>query len=146
MHLLLESKLSKIGKIEILNSLFTEVFTTPEVAEEYGENIPDFIKILEVSSLQKQKILALNIDDGESSAIALALKYVDCLIILDDYKARKVAQNLSLKVIGTLGVIIRAKQKGLFESVKPILQKIKETNFRISEELEKEILKLSDEL
>ena len=32
--------------------------------------------------------------------------------------------------------IISAKQKGIISSIKPILRKIKETNFRISAELE----------
>ena len=37
---------------------------------------------------------------------------------------------------GTLGIIIRAKNNGLIPFVKPYLEKIRETNFRISEELE----------
>jgi predicted nucleic acid-binding protein len=50
------------------------------------------------------------------------------------------AQNLKLDFTGTIGVIIAAKQKGIINSIKPILEKIKETNFRISADLELQAL------
>ena len=88
----------------------------------------------------------MQIDVGESSGIALALETQDCLVILDDYKARKIAEQLSLNFTGTLGLFIKAKNTGIINSVKPILEKIRETNFRISADLEKEILSLSNEM
>ena len=57
-------------------------------------------------------------------------------IILDDYKARKVAERLGLKYTGTIGVIIKAKLDGIIPSIKPLLIKIKKTDFHISENLE----------
>ncbi|MFI5149883.1 MAG: DUF3368 domain-containing protein [Bacteroidia bacterium] len=61
-------------------------------------------------------------------------------MILDDYKARKIAEKLGLSITGTLGVIVKAKKNGIIESVKPILIELKGTNFRISSELEAAIL------
>ena len=66
-------------------------------------------------------------------------------IILDDIKARKVAQQLGLTFTGTIGVIIKAKLKGLITSIKPILAKLKETNFRLSPQIEIEALKEAGE-
>jgi predicted nucleic acid-binding protein len=77
----------------------------------------------------------MQIDKGEASAIALALETEDNIVILDDWKARKLAERLGLSVTGTLGVIIKAKKTGLIPSIKPFLNRIRETNFRISEEL-----------
>ena len=68
--------------------------------------------------------------------MALALEIENSLLIIDDYKARKLAKNLNINYTGTIGIIILAKQKGIINSIKPILEKIKETNFRISAELE----------
>ena len=101
--------------------------------------------ILTVKDISKQKILELQIDKGESSAIALALENQNSKIILDDDKARKVANKLGLDFTGTIGVIIKAKLDGIIPSIKPYLQKIKETNFRISPELELIALKEAKE-
>lgn len=75
-------------------------------------------------------------DRGESSAIALALEKKDALVILDDYKARKLAVKLGLQITGTLEIIAKAKLLGKITSVKPVIAEIKNTNFRISAELE----------
>ena len=61
----------------------------------------------------------------------------DITIILDDYKARKVAIRHGLEITGTLGVIIKAKKKGVIPSILPLLAKLKATNFRLNEELER---------
>lgn len=85
-------------------------------------------------------MLELQVDAGEASAIALALEMADSILILDDWKGRKVAERLGLSVTGTFGVIIKAKNSGIIPSIKPILDKMRETNFRISEELEQSAL------
>jgi len=59
---------------------------------------------------------------------------------MDDYKARKLAKTLHIDYIGTLGIISLAKQRGIISAVKPILEKMKATNFRISAELELHLL------
>lgn len=66
-------------------------------------------------------------------------------IILDDNKARKVATKLGLKITGTIGVIVKAKIKGIIPSIKPLLNKIKQTNFRLSEGIEQQALKQAGE-
>lgn len=69
----------------------------------------------------------------------------DCILILDDFKARKIAQQLGMTITGTIGVIIKAKLTGKIPSIKPYLDKIKTTNFRISLEIELQALKAADE-
>jgi predicted nucleic acid-binding protein len=87
----------------------------------------------------------MQIDKGESSAIALALETPDSTIILDDYKARKIAKQLGLIFTGTIGVIVKAKLKGIIPSIKPILEKIKQSDFRLSPEIELQALKEAKE-
>lgn len=76
----------------------------------------------------------MQVDKGEASAIALALELPESTIILDDFRARKVAERLKVNFTGTIGVIIKAKLQGIISSIKPLLSKIKQTNFRISDE------------
>jgi len=100
---------------------------------------------LQAKEPYRQQLLEMQIDKGEASAIALALETSDNIIILDDWKARKLAERLGLSVTGTLGVIIKAKNNGIIPTIKPYLDKIRETNFRISEELEQIALKEANE-
>ncbi len=92
-------------------------------------------------------IILTNIGDdkGESSALALALETPDSTVILDDYKARKIAAQLGITYTGTIGVIIKAKLKGIIPSIKPLLEKIKQTDFRFSAEIEAQALLEADE-
>lgn len=88
----------------------------------------------------RQQLLALLVDAGEASAIALALERPGCTLILDDYKARKTAEKLAVQLTGTFGVLLRAKRQGLVPAVKPLLDQIKQTNFRFSTGLEMAVL------
>lgn len=107
--------------------------------------MPDWVKIKKVTDTYKQQLLELQLDKGESSAIALALEIPESTIILDDIKARKIASRLGINYTGTIGVIIKAKLKGIIPSIKPIIEKIKQTDFRISVEIELQALKEANE-
>ena len=75
----------------------------------------------------------------------MALETPNSTVILDDYKARKIAEKLGIVFTGTIGVIIKAKLKGIIPSIKPLLEKIKQTDFRLSEEIEFEAIKEAKE-
>lgn len=128
--------LTNIGELELLHKLYGQIITTIDIATEYGETLPEWVQIKSVKDKFKQQILEMQIDKGESSAIALALEIPGSTIILDDLKARRIANQLGLSFTGTIGVIIKAKLNGIIPSIKPILKKIKQTDFRISDEIE----------
>lgn len=138
--------LTNISELDLLFKIYGEVYTTPEVATEFGQPLPKWVIIKSAIDKSKQSILEIQIDKGESSAIALAMEMEDSIIILDDLKARKMAEHLRLTFTGTIGVIVKAKQKRIISSIKPFLQKLKHTDFRISPELEMEALRQAKEL
>jgi len=127
--------LNKIGCLEILNQLFTTVLTTQEIASEYGNPLPDWIIILPIKNKSFQRELETLVDQGEASAIALAHEIENEFIITDDLDARKLAIKQGLSVIGSLGVLLRAKDAGHINLIKPFIELIKQTNFRISDNL-----------
>lgn len=137
--------LTNIGELELLHKLYGSVITTVDIASEFGEPLPQWIEIMEVADRYRQQLLEMQIDKGESSAIALALELPNSTVILDDYKARKIAEQLGLTYTGTIGVLIKAKLRGIIPSIKPLLEKIKQTNFRLSLELEALALKEAKE-
>ncbi|MCF8304013.1 MAG: DUF3368 domain-containing protein [Bacteroidales bacterium] len=137
--------LNKIKRLDILRQLYGSVTTTNEVIQEYKKGLPDWIIIQSAGDVSRQQLLEMQIDKGEASAIALALEVSDSIVILDDNKARRIAEKLALNVTGTIGIIIKAKHSGLIRSIKPYLEKIKETDFRMSPELENQALKEAEE-
>ena len=137
--------LSNIGELNLLQKVYGQIITTIEIATEFGEQLPDWVSIQQVTDKYRQPLLEMQIDKGESSAIALALETPNCTIILDDYKARKIADQLGLHFTGTIGVIVKAKLNGVIPSIKPILSKIRTTDFRLSLELELLALKEAGE-
>ena len=137
--------LTNIGELELLHKVYGKVVTTDDIATEYGEVLPEWVEIAKVKDKYKQQLLEMQIDKGESSAIALALEIPESTVILDDYKARKIAEKLGIAYTGTVGVIIKAKLKGIIPSIKPLLMKIKQTNFRLSADIELQALKEAKE-
>jgi len=137
--------LTNIDKLDILQKLYGEVCTTAEVAAEYGEAFPEWVKIKAVNNKAAQIILEMQVDKGEASAIALAIENVNSTIILDDYKARKVAEKLQLKITGTIGIIIKAKIAGIIPSIKPLIQKLYNAGLRLSAEIEDNAIKEAGE-
>lgn len=135
----------KIDEFNLLQKVYGRLITTPEIAEEFGEELPGWIDIQSVSDKKYQDLLETQVDYGEASAIALAAEFDDALLLLDDLKARKLATRLNFKVTGTLGVIHKAKQMSIIDKVRPLIDKLLLTDFRIADNIIQEILRLNNE-
>ena len=133
--------LNKIGHLDLLQKVYGTIITTVEILQEWGEPLPEWVIIHKVNDISKQQILEMQVDKGEASAIALALETPGSTLIIDDYRARKVAQKLNLKFTGTIGVLVKAKLTGVIPLIKPYLELIIQTNFRITAEIEQQALK-----
>ncbi|NIJ53197.1 DUF3368 domain-containing protein [Dyadobacter arcticus] len=136
---------SKIEELEILRSVYKQIYITQEIAEEIGSDLPDWIEIKEVQNKALQLLFEDTLDIGESSALALAFETQDCTVILDDMKARKTAANLNIIVTGTIGVILAAKMRNKVPSAKSVFDKILKTDFRLSDRMINEALKEAGE-
>ncbi len=138
--------LQKIDALEILGQTYGTVTTTPDVRSEVKFQLPEWVEVRSPVSSELVVKLVRSIDLGEATAIALASEIVGSIVILDDLKARKVAKELGLEVTGTVGVILKAKNCGIIDKVKPLLAAIHQTNFRLSAETERHVLFLAGEL
>jgi predicted nucleic acid-binding protein len=137
--------LLKIDEIDILKEMSDKIFVTSIIKDELKQDLPSWIQILDPKDKHYQSILEMDLDKGESSAIALMLELDGAILLIDDLKGRKVAERLSLKFSGTFGLLLKAKQLGIIDSIKPILDKIKLTNFRFSEKIFIDILNQAKE-
>lgn len=133
--------LSKIGYLHILQSLFDEILITEEIKNEFGETLPDWIVVKNPGSHEVEKILLLNVDEGEASAMALYLEQTeDALLIIDERKGRIIAQELGIKIIGTIGILIKAEEKGIVTNFSEIIECLEQTDFRLSPKLKSQLL------
>lgn len=133
--------LDRISQLDLLQQLFQQIVTTREVKEEFGKELPEWIRVIEVQNQGKIQELEAVLDKGEASAIALALETEKSQLIIDEKKGRKVAQGLKIEIIGTLKVILMAKQKGIIQSARPVIEDLQKAGFRFSQKIESKLLK-----
>lgn len=133
--------LDKIGHLHLLPMLFSEVVTTPEIIVEYGSAAPEWMQVIAVANKTLQNDFANIVDAGEASAFALAQEIKSDYVIIDDMQARKLAAKLGLNIIGTLGILLKAKQAGFITLLKPVLEQVEKTNFRTTTALIQSVLR-----
>ena len=137
--------LYKIDELDLLKSLSDRIFITRTIKKEFGKSLPKWIQIKSPSDSHYQQILEMDLDPGEASAIALSLEIDNSILIIDDLKGRRVAEKLRLRYSGTFGLILRAKHEGIVTAIRPILNKIRKTDFHFSENLFETIIKEAGE-
>src|SRR5690606_11842117 len=119
----------------VLESLFSRVITTPEIAAEYGKRLPAWVEVRAVGNRDLLYDYTERVDIGEASAIALASEVPSPLLIIDDLAGRKLADQLHLDYTGTLGVLIIARQQHIIDELRSYFDRIRATNFRVPERL-----------
>ena len=151
------SNLQIIGKLELLHSIYGELIIPEGVYKELLELkkfYPSLEKIHNYSWIEVRKVqdtlfvekLKLELDQGESEAIALAKELSADALVIDEIIGRKVALQYGISVIGILGVLILAKRKNLIFSVKTILDELKmKAGFWVGDDLYSLVLKKVDE-
>lgn len=140
--------LSSIQKLGVLHERFPEgVFVPPavwkEVVEE-GSGRPGAREVADAEWIRLQdfteqgivNLLQVELDDGEVAAIALAYKIHADVVLIDEQDARQAAQQLGLRVLGTVGILTWAKQNRKLSSLRITLDELREKGkFRISQKL-----------
>lgn len=137
--------LDKIGEIDVLQKLYSRTVVTQEIAEEYISPLKEWIEIETAREKHYQKVIEQTVDSGEASIMVLAIELENCVVSIDDLRARNVAKKLGLKLTGTLGIIYKAKKIGHIKSMRETIEKLKLVNFRISEKIEQKVIQLSGE-
>lgn len=149
--------LATIGQFDLLSSLFEKVYIPRAVYTEvvvHGEGRPGaseaadatWIQIVDVQDDLAVSLLRNELDLGESEAIVLTKELNAGYVLMDDPAARQKARHLGLQKIGTLGILLMAKEAGFIQAVKPFLSKLMSSNFRMSEKVYWEVLHKAEEV
>lgn len=137
--------LIKINELDLLHRFSNRIIITSIIKDELNVDLPEWIEVIDPKDKHYQNILEMDLDKGEASAISLMLEIDDAILMIDDLKGRKIAEKLKLKYSGTFGFLIKAKEIGFIKEIRPIIEKIRRTNFRFSEQLLQGVLKQANE-
>ncbi len=101
-----------------------------------------WLTICSVRNTALVSLLSLELDEGESEAIAFFIEVATQAILLDEKTARQVAKRLNLPTLGTVSILIWAKQNGLISSLKEQLDLLQTVGkFRLSHTVYQDALK-----
>jgi len=147
--------LAIIDQLNLLIKLYERVIVPPAVWNEVtvkGRDMPGALAVSQVTWFEIEtpepqilQPLSILIDPGESEAIALAQKISNSIVLLDDSRARRIAERFDVPRIGTLGILRRAKINGMIDKIRPHIEYLKANNIYMAENLVNAILKDVDE-
>jgi len=148
--------LGRIEQIRLLPALFELIYVPePVVAElDMGRLIRrdtidprklDWAKIVSVSERDIEALPPNRLGIGERAVIAYVQCAPNCWAGLDDRQARGLAEDLGLGVVGTIGVLLRAKRSELISNARPLLDALQMEGFRMGDDLYREALQLANE-
>ena len=148
------TSLIQVGQLELLNAVFGQVVVPRAVYNELckvpgQQTIIDqqnWLFIDHAKDLKHVKTLENELDAGEAEVIVLALEMKADYLVIDEFKGRNKAEEIGLKIIGSLGVLLQAKQKGLISAVKPLIDDlIQKAEFRVHPALYQQVLNIAGE-
>ena len=143
--------LGKTGHLDLLATLADTVVVPQAVANEVGAK-PDGAAILAKltgnpayrvagSEPAPPEVLAWDLGAGETQVITHALRHGADRVVLDDLEARLCAKAMGLRVIGTLGVVGRAKSLGQIALAAPVIEHLRRTGLYVSDALVQHLLR-----
>lgn len=133
--------LEKINLLDILCTIYTEIILPEAVFNEFGTPPVKCYSMAKVESpLVRLFVADLNLGKGEAEVIAMSIE-TGLRAIIDDLKARKVAETLGLNITGTIGILLKAEKMGLIESSYDKAKELRLRGFFVSDKLLEDILK-----
>lgn len=140
--------LLKVNRLDLLKKFFGKIIIPPKVFEELCTNSvfsneaesikkSDFITVSDIDIKELSRLIEdeYGLDAGEAEAIALAKKITADILIVDEKRGRKVAKQNNLTIIGTVGLLMRAKEDGIIngKELKEISDGFIESKIRLND-------------
>ena len=147
--------LHQVGQLDLLTKLFGRIVVPEAVAAELaagrrlGISLPDVEHIPWIDLCGPDSpaggLLSWDLGPGESAVLLMALERPGSWVVLDDKLARQAALHLHVPLLGTAGILLRAKRAKLLQAVRPILDQWAALGFRLSPQTLRNILELARE-
>jgi len=118
--------IAKTGLIPVLNRMADEVIVPKTVHSE--------------------ATIDLTLPGGEAIRAAIHLAHaLQCPVLMDERRGRRAARRRGLTVIGSAGLLLQAKERGLIPALAPILERWRQSGYFLSATLVKEVLERAGE-
>jgi predicted nucleic acid-binding protein len=137
--------LGKVDQIPLFGALAGEIAVPRAVIQEVsakpdGERTAQTLMALESANVVDDEvppanILSWDLGPGETQVISHAVIHSADRVVIDDLEARRCAKAMGLAIIGTLGIVGRAKAAGLIDHARPVVQRLRETGLYASDEI-----------
>lgn len=148
--------LAKIGELGLLRTVFEQIIVPQVVFDEVvgaGVRRPGTEELLQAAWVQVRHVkdrssvglLLAELNAGEAEAIVLARETAADRLLIDERKGRIVARRLGLQIIGTAGLLVLAKKQGVLAEVRPVLTRLIEADFRLSDRVVRSVLTAAGE-
>lgn len=149
--------LASIGRLDLLFEIFGEVYIPQAVYDEtvtrgreegiakQAVTSAQWIHVVEVKDRLAVDVLLDEMDLGEVETIILAKEMNADWVLMDERKGRRKLDQLNIPKIGTIGILLKARQLELIPKIKSEIEKLQQTGFSISPSVVSEIFKLAGE-
>jgi predicted nucleic acid-binding protein len=139
--------LHHLDQLDLCATLFGTVLIPPAVSHETFQtrSRPGWIEEHALAQPLSALVLRGRLGVGEREAIALAAELNADLLLLDDAAARRTAISIGLRVVGTFGILLQAKERQLLPSVKPLIDQLLAFGFHADDELVAAVLHFAGE-
>lgn len=142
--------LAKVDRLDLLEGLVPEICIPPAVVKEitagseddpgrralesgWGQRLPE--------SGFRPEVLGWSLGAGETEVLSVALEKPGWTAVIDDATARACARSVGVPVIGTLGVVLRAKRQGLVGSAGKIIRDLRQSGLYFDDHFVRTVLK-----
>lgn len=149
--------LASIGRFKLLNDFFGEIIIAEAVYDEtviHGREkggakkevaSAKWVQVQKVKDRLAVEVMLEEMDLGEAETIVLAREISANYVLMDERKGRRMLERLSIPKIGTIGILLRAKQEGVIEALRPELEKLRQYGFSLDPFLFDEVVKQAGE-
>jgi len=129
------------GNVHIPQAVHDEIQHNPEAVGAAELDSVPWLRISPVEDNLAVSLLLDQLDAGESEAIVLARELQADLLLMDERRGRRRAIQAGLNVVGTLGILIQARRQNLIGPLRPLLDRLQQLPFRMSDHLLQDVLR-----
>jgi predicted nucleic acid-binding protein len=150
--------LARVDCLELLRESPDSDVTVPEVVYQEvlaGERFDPNVRAIRLASATWLRIVPApqdtpgldpdRFDAGEMAVLALAIANPGAIVVLDDRAAREEAIRRKIPLLGTAGILLRAKEQGRIAAVRPTLDVVRRAGLFMTDQLYRTVLRLAGE-
>lgn len=137
--------LASIQKFSLLQQIFGKIYIAQAVYDEavvsgreFGGakqevSTANWIETVKVKDRLAVEVLLDELDLGEAETIVLAIEMNADWVLMDEKKGRRKLNQLGIQKIGTVGILLKAKEEGLLSMIRTDLEILRQNSFSISQ-------------